>query len=83
MALTVVDSQDKLVIRRFFFSKGELEGNEVHGDINEEGDEEEEYENTAIGGEEWDLAGTAIQEENMFLSASYQVIFRAISRDNC
>ena len=62
MALTVVDSPDKLVIRQcvFLISKGELEGQEVHGDINEEDDEEEEYENTAIGGGERDLAGTAI-----------------------
>lgn len=43
----------------FFFSKGELEGHEVHEDVNED-DEEEEYENTAIGGGERDLAGTAI-----------------------
>ena len=65
MALTVVDSQDKIVIRRVFFSKGELESHEVHGDINEEDDEEEEYENTAIGGGERDLAGTAIYRKRI------------------
>jgi len=59
--LRACDSQHKPVnLRNVFFSKGEPEDHEVHGDINEEDDEEEEYENTAIGGGERDLAGTAI-----------------------
>ena len=56
---------------RLSLPPGVFVGSDVHRDTKEEDHDEEEYENTVIGGKESDLAGTAIFGENMDNSDCY------------